>query len=433
MNFPRLAPGSILTPLLSLGIRVMSVLLGFGIAVYIGRHMGPAANGQYALVTQTAQLMAVIVMGGFDLAIVREYASAKSSGLRIHRADLLKVLAALLAVAAAMVLFVAFAGNWLGKEFADQNLPAGILGLLTTIFITRLISRVQASFLRAQHHFALSQCVEVLLIPLVVLIAIILRFAVSVEEILWWTAAAGMVACVLGLATNLFLSTWEDDAVRRPLSLLFRTAAPLSGVAIVIGFSDWYSLSVVAYFLGVSDAGIYRVAMQIGAMLSIVSVGLSSVFGAKISTAIAAGDEQEVAELCGLAVRLALLLTMPAALALFIGAPYILDAIGESFAGGAVLVRIVAVGQLIIALFGAAGVAMAMAGYGRLNFQITLGGLTTMIVLAPLSAQFFGSVGVTVCVISINILMNGANAWMLYRITGINSVLGRLRAPSARP
>ncbi len=53
----------------SIGIRGLSILAGFGITFYIGREMGPVANGQYALVTQTAMFLSIVAVGGVAIAI----------------------------------------------------------------------------------------------------------------------------------------------------------------------------------------------------------------------------------------------------------------------------------------------------------------------------------------------------------------------------
>src|SRR5258705_7595800 len=78
--------------LASLTMRAAGVLAGFVVTVLIGRWFGPRANGQYAIVTQTAMFLSIVAVGGLDLAVGREFsrtqAAGKKPGLRTFRRSL---------------------------------------------------------------------------------------------------------------------------------------------------------------------------------------------------------------------------------------------------------------------------------------------------------------------------------------------------------
>lgn len=425
LNFLR----SHLSPLLSLSVRALSVLAGFAIAFFIGHELGPAANGHYAVITQTATLLAALATGGFDLAIVREYAAAIPGLKPISRGDILKVFALIAAVSGAIVVVLTVVVLVLGLGIYDEISTANALALLAAIFVTRALGRIGSAFLRAQQQFVLSQGIELLFVPLAVLALVLIHMPPSTDTILLWTAAAGVAVGLAGIAINLALATRAADGFSLPIGRLVKTALPLCGVTLTLNFADWYSLSVVAWTQGIAEAGIYRVSMQFGMMLWIVSAGLYSVFGTRISAAFAAQDREAVARICRSAMQLALLLIVPAAAVLILAAPEILLLIGPEFSGGAPIIRIVALGQVLIAVTGVAGIALIMAGHARLNFIITAAGLAAMLVLAPLGAWLMGPVGVAACVTAITVAMNAANAGALYRVSGINAITGKV-APS---
>lgn len=412
---------------MSLGVRALAVLAGFAITFFIGHKMGPAANGHYAVVTQTAALLSAIAAGGFDLAIIREFTPAAAQKKRIARSGLLIVFGLILTISMIVTGGLFIVGWLFAVPILGERLTTVSFVLLSTIFITRTISRISSAFLRAQQKFVLSQCVELLWVPSIVLSLLLYFLPRSIDQILLWTAVAGIFTNVTGIAANIILASSSPESFRQSLGALWGTALPLSGVALTLNFTDWYSLSVVALCLGIADAGIYRVSMQFGSMLWIVTAGLYAVFGARIGTAFAANDLNQVARICRSAMQLAVLIIVPAAAALILTADEILRFIGTPFVTGVPIIRIVVVGQVLIAVSGASGIALTMSGNAKLNFVITLGGLVAMLIIAPASAWMAGPVGVAAGVTIITVGMSGANLWALHRVSGINAITGSIK------
>lgn len=420
--------------LLSLGMRGLGVIAGFAVTVAIGRWYGPAANGQYALVTQTAMFLSVVAVGGLDMAITRELSRAVAEQRKIARATFWRITgqAMLVALALAGVLLIAGSAplRWLGRN----AVPAGAIGILCLILLARALTRITAALLRSQKDYALGQAVEVVLIPLFTLAPLALGVARTVPEILWATAAAGLLAALIGMAASLRHTSAAADALRVSGRTVFATALPLWGVAIALNFAEWYSLATVSAVTGVYDAGLFRVAAQIASVLSIVTLGLFGTFSAQISAAVHAGDLDRVARLAGSATRLSAALVLPLAAAAFVFAPAILRLVGPEFAAATTLLRVLIAGQVVYAVTGPAGLVLALTGHPRVNLAITVTSTVALLVLAPLLAHRAGTLGIAAFVAAILALRNLASliaVWRLERISVLTG--GRAAVPQESP
>jgi O-antigen/teichoic acid export membrane protein len=294
-----------------------------------------------------------------------------------------------------------------------------------------MLSRLLSAMLRSQRQFLLGQVVEVLLIPVIVILALLAGLAHTVHEILWWTAGAGLATATLALVATLARTRTGADTINPTLRETWRIAIPLWGVAIMLNLSDWYSLTTAATMLGVYDAGLYRVAIQIGSVFGIIAMGLFSVYSVRIGAAHAQGDRHEIGRITRAATLLSSALVLPAIVLLLLFAEPLLALIGPEFEAAASLVRIVAIGQALYAITGPAGLALAMTGHERVNLLITVVSTALLLLLAPLSAHFFGLMGIAISVSLLLIGRNLASLWAVRRLVGVNVMSGSVRDHAA--
>lgn len=414
--------------LVALAVRALSVLVGFGITFFIARQFGPLANGQYALITQTAMFLSILAVGGIDMAVVREFSAAVARGIAVERATFIKISLYSMSFAVLICIALLIGGNHLLALIIKSAVPEGALAVLCMILVSRTLTRIMSAVLRSQKSYLLGQSVEVLLIPAAVMACIAFGWLQRIEDVLWCTAIAGLLTGLIGILASLRYTRADPAALRVPMRSILRAALPLWGVAIALNIADWYSLATVSAVLGVYDAGLYRVALQIGTVLSIVSMGLFSVFSAQISAAHAAGDRREVAHLSRAATWLSTLLVLPAAAVLLIFARPILALIGPQFVDVANIVRMVVIGQTIYTITGPSGLTLALTGHERVNFMITIISTGSLLIIAPIAAHFAGLMGVAGYVSLILVARNVASLIAVYRLEGINVMTGQVHA-----
>jgi O-antigen/teichoic acid export membrane protein len=388
----------------ALVLRGGAVLAGFAVTFMIGSRYGPAANGQFALITQTAVFLAVVGLLGLDVSVVRHFAKAVATKSKIRLTAFLQV------VAIGLGLMVAIAiGMWLGGDLIWTRLfgnavPRDLLLVLCILLIGRGGTSLFGGMLRSQHRFTLGQMIASLTIPLTTAVALISGLATSVESALWATAAGGLGSILIGAIAMGRHVGRGPESLAIPLRPVLASSLPLWGVGIALNIGDWYGLAVAAQMLGAADAGLYRVAVQIAATLQIVTMTIFSIYTAKISAAYHADDIRQVATHARTALRVGIAASAPLALALVFGSDILLGLIGEEFRAALPVVMILVAGQLGYAIIGPSGLVLAMSGNERINLGITLIGTTLLLVLVPIAAQFGGLTGLALCVASVGIV-----------------------------
>ena len=435
MNLARLNPRVLVTrhfqSLLSLAIRGLSVFVGFAVTLLIGRMFGPEANGHYALITQTGMFLSVVAVGGIDLAVTRTFSAATARRVPIERRSLLRITGYSMGFAALLMGLLLLAGEPLIRLMFNGEVPEGAILVLIIVMISRALTRLLGAILRSQKDYAWGQSVEVLLIPTLVLTAMALGFRRDVEQILWITAFAGLSVGVGAFLASLRHTSNDPEALHIPMKDTLKIAVPLWGVAVFLNISDWYGLATTSAVLGVHEAGLYRVAAQVATALSIITLGLSSVFSPQFGAAASTGDLAKVARLAGTATRLSVVLALPVVILIFVFARPIVLLFGPEFAPAETILRIAAVGQAAFTVAGPSWLVLAMTGHQRTNLTITLCSTVALLVLAPLSAHFGGLMGISAVMALVLVARNIASLVAAARLTGIHVMRGRYRPPSA--
>lgn len=418
--------------LASLAARCLGVAAGFGVMFVIGRWYGPQANGQYAIVTQTAMFLSVVAVGGLDLAVTREMSRAVSENRKLARSTVWRVLGQASVGSVGLIALLAFTGDALLRFIGRAALPTGALIVLCTILLARTFTRLGAAVLRSQKDYVLSQLVEMAFIPLLTLAVLAIGLARTVDEILWTTAGAGLVTAMVAMAAIQRHITGGSEGLKISTATVRRTALPLWGVAITLNLAEWYGLAVASAMCGLYDAGLFRVAAQIAGMLTVVTAGLFGTFVAQISAAVHSGERECVARLAGSGTRLAAAVMLPMAVIGFVFARQILTLVDADFASATTVLRVLLIGQAVYAATGPAGMVLALTGHARINLAITVTATAALLICAPFAAHAFGILGVGAALSAILVFRNVASLLAVRRIEAIDLITGKLLCRDAR-
>jgi len=427
-HFPALA---------SVAIRGVGVALGFVLVIAIGRIWGPAGNGIYGLVSQTAMLLAIVSVGGLDLAAVRSLSQINPLHHRIAGGTILRLIGVTLGLAAIPVAVMLIFGDQAIRWLTGESVPAFALAALVVLLVARALVRIISAILRAQHFFLLGQFVDAALIPALFCAVLVTAAAVSIDDLLRWIAIMSLAAIIIGLGALggvSFFAQRSGKARRAPaLRAMMATALPLWGVTIALNLADWYGLMVVTAQLGLTEAGIYRVVMQFSTAFSILSTGLFGVYSVRIGAAQSAQDWPHVARLVHSATRLSAALVIPPVAILLLLADNVLGLVGPAFVAGASALQIALVGQVLYVILGPAGLTLAMTGYARINLVITLTSTAALIICAPLAASHFGMIGVVGAISVLLVARNLVSLVFVRSKLGINALTGNYSARQIAP
>jgi O-antigen/teichoic acid export membrane protein len=417
----------------ALAIRAGSVVAGFAVTFMIGNQFGAAGSGQFALISQTAIFFAVVGLVGLDVSAVRHFAKSVAHKTRFEVAALLRVSGLALGLMGLIALGLWLGGDLIWSWLFGEAVPRDLLLVLCVLLIGRGGTTLFGALLRSQHRFVLGQMIASLTIPLATAAALLSGFADSVESALWATAIAGLASILIGALVMRRHVARGPEALAIPMRPVLASALPLWGVGVAMHVGDWYGLAVAAQMLGAADAGLYRVAVQIAAVLQVVSVALFSVYSAKISTAFHDQNTRQVALLARSAVRMSTAASLPLVLVLIVGSEFVLNQIGPEFAPALPIVFILIAGQVAQTVTGPCGLVLAMSGNEKINLAITLTSTAALLMCVPAAAWFAGLPGIAMCIAVLMLLRNLTAYMVVRRKLGINIWAGTVRPPKEKP
>ena len=412
---------------LSLGVRGAAVIAGFAVTYLIGSSLGPAATGQYALVSQTALFLSVIALLGLNVSVVRHFSKAVAQGKKLALRTVARIAALGLLFMGLVVVLLWLGQGLLWPALFGDVAPKAMLAVLCVLLVARGGVQLFGGMLRSQQSFVIGQGIVVLAIPACTAIALATGLVETVHGALWASAAAGLAALAFGALVMLrHTRTGTKDAVEIPIRTVVASSLPLWGVGIAQNIGDWYALAVAAQMLSAADAGLYRVSVQIAMALQVIANALFAVYSAKVSAAFHAGDRAKAAQLARTAVRVSSVLAIPIALTLILCADLILKQFGPEFQAAWPILVCLIVGQLIFTLTGPAGLVLAMSGNERVNLVITIAGMIAVLVLTPIGAIYGGLVGIAFAVTAALIARNLAAYVFVRRREGFDIWTGKI-------
>lgn len=406
--------------LVALTIRAASVVAGFAVTYIVGRTFGPEATGQFALVSQTAVFLATAGVLGLDISVVRHFSKAVADKTVLALGTILPVVGASIGLMALISAVIWLGGETFWAGLFGTDMPTEYLPVLCVLLIGRGGAQLYGGLLRSQHRFQLSQTVTSLMVPGLTALALITGVVTDLDGALWASAVAAVLSLAVGVAGMVPFVSLSGEGLKIGFGKVMRSSLPLWGVGVAMVINDWYGLYIASKMLSLADAGLYRVAIQIAAVMQVVAATIFSIYSAQISTAFHAGDRPQVALLARSALRVSAAVTIPIAVALIAAGPFLLDFIGPEFSGAMSAMFILIAGQVAYTLFGQPGLVLAMAGKERLNLTVAVLGTALMLIAAPVGASFAGLEGIAIAISLAMVVRVGIIYLLVLRTLDIN-------------
>lgn len=389
-------------------INVGYILIAFVASLLYARLLGPHDYGLYAYVLACAQILIVPAGLGFPSYLVREGAKAPQSLLWLkHWAD--RRILVVGAVAAALLVCGYFIPQAAGARVLF--LIAAPLPLLTNF------SSVRKALVQALGRVARSQWPQLLLAPGVTLLVVIglwlTRGGFTVYELMIATVA---VAVLPALANGWQLRTaTRGQAAFEPTQARVKAALPfmwLSAMYLVNGRVDVIMLGSLR---GAHEAGIYAIAVRAAELVPFLLTVAGLTIAPRISKLYHAGDTATLQRLTSATATRALLLTVPVALLLVVGAHFLLRVFyGPAFTEGASVIRILAISQLLVVALGPVGVLLNMTAHANLSARAFGISAVVNITLNGILIPFYGMEGSAVAT-GVSTLLAYLICWRMVR------------------
>lgn len=367
-------------------VKFGSLGLAFIASLLYARTLGPSEYGAYAYVLAWAALLTIPGSLGLPQYLVREGAKVPTSWKPLlHWADRR----------------VLMAGVTCGCMMAILSLLPGESGVSTLMLIAaplplfNALAGVRSGLLQAHSRIIASQWPSLLLSPVLTLLVLVALWLMSGElsakSLVLVTTA---VAFVPVLAGSLQLSSTPAAAAATRASTQVRSALPFMWLNALFLINNRTDLIMVGALRGAHDAGTYSVAARAAELVQFFLIVSNATIGPRIAAMHHSGEHQRLQRLItGTAQRL-LLITLPIACVMVVGAPYLIELFyGPTFAGATIVLQVLAIGQLVTVLGGPVGILLNMTEYATLSARAFATSALVNILLNACLVPKFGGAG----------------------------------------
>ena len=409
-----------------LGGSLWTAAVGLAVIPFYVRYLGVEG---YGLIGFLATAQAVIQVFDFGLAttVNREIARATESGDLAQARSLLHTFAAIYWVVAGVIaaaialLSPVVAAHWLhGDSLADDSLTGAVI-LMSLVIACRWPGQLYQGALMGAQRIVISSALNVAWVTLgsggaVFVLAFV---SPSVEAFLLWQAGVGLAYALAARAIS-----WKvlgRERVRydpQQLARIWRFSAGVGGVAVVGIVLSQIDKLVLSKILGLSEYGLYMLAVAIAGTLYLFSTPFLNVVFPRFSVLVRSGDTVRLADAYRVSTRLLGAIIFPVAMLFSVfskdlvqvwtGDPMLALSVGS-------LLPMLAIGT---ALHGVMHVPYALQlAYGTTRLQLTICAVL-LVAVVPLTialAFAYGALGGAVAWLVLHALYLILGTWLTHR------------------
>lgn len=356
------------TSIAGLALKGGAILLALLSQIVLARAMSPSEFGAYAIVLAWVGILSLLAGLGMPLSAIRFLPAYRTTGataeLRgfVRQACLIGAIGSGTTTTAFLICSArdpAIAGG-----FANALGGAAMIPLLC--FAALMTGILQSSFqpLRAE---ALANLIRPGLVILLVGSAAILLGPISAAVALALTCAATLIALIPAVLVAFRPLPRGPGA---PIGRAERVGWVRSGVVFLVPLVCMMAMErvdtiLLGAFVGVEAAGVYSVAARLAQMVGLGVAAVGALLGPLAAERLAGNDHAGLRALLANGALLNSGLGLGVALGVLILGPWLLSLFGPGFVVGTAAMNVLVIGQVAQALFGGAGIILALAGRDR--------------------------------------------------------------------
>lgn len=414
----------------ALGIKILSAVAGFVLAVVLGRKLGTSGTGVFYLALTIITVASTIGRTGLDNTIVRFVAAfrerADYNGLK--NAVILSLIIGLGASAALSCCVFFLAPTIAGWAFDNSAAVSTLRWMSISVFFMSaytLLANVLKGLQKTVHFMATLS----LIAPATTAIGVlVLSGPLGMDG----AAIAHIFGTIVAASISVYwvISSWDhttklNDSTESAPSRLYiinilQSSIPLLWVSVAQLVTSWSSTFFLGIFATDDDAGVFGSALRVSMLVGIAGVAVNSIAAPRFSAAWARNDKVKLQQTAKLAGRLLLAFGLVAAIPLLLFPGTILKLFGDGFADGKIELQILILGQLINVVTGSAANLLMMTGHeSRLrtvNIASSAMAVFAGLILIPLYGAMGAAIATSVAVATQNLFA----AWYVTRYVNIS-------------
>ena len=421
-NIPNLASGAIT----NLFGAVSRTILLFAYTVFLARTLTASDLGLYFLIFTIINIMGVIAMVGLDFGVVRYVALFAGEGkFRLVQKTLSAGLFLGIPISIAVTTAVIVAAPQLSSMVMESS-PVEVTALrifaisIPFWVVARLLNATTQGINLMQYQVYSRDVGEQL--SKIIFSVVAVAFGASLVGVIWANVASVVLAATMSLWFVLLALPRTDrsqPAPSSPAARIFRYSYPLAFSNIFGIVLAWVDMLLMGYLGTPTDVGYYGAALRLGTGGSVVLLAFATVFTPVISDLYNRRRSAELHILYKTVGRWIFLCSLPIFLVTATLAGPLMNMFGSEFTAASIALILLALGQLINASTGTAGLMVLMSGRSKMEMVNVSAALVVNVVLCFLLIPGLGIVGAAIAnaaAATVINLMRAVEVWIFMRM-----------------
>jgi O-antigen/teichoic acid export membrane protein len=401
------------------GIAALGSLL---FIVVLGRLYGPEGVGAFALAQSIILGAATLARYGMDNALLRFVGENPTSKHTLTYLAWAGKKTVWLSLVAALVIL--FGRELLELVFRLNGLSDVLVGIaIATPAFT--LSFILSGFMKGVRKPATACMLEngsiSLLAGTVVLALYWLAPSVGIASVGWAYAIAAWIIVSQGFFQ---LVTWkrkQDFKIVEPISRqdFSKSSQAFFVTSLATFMQAVVSIWIAGIYLDSNSLGMFKAAQQTALLINFILIVINAIFPPRFAKLYRDRDYRALSRLARQGALLGTILAMPLLFICLVAPQWMLGWAGEEFEQAAILLRIIAVAQLVNVTTGSVGFLLNMTGYENLMRNIALVTNLTGVFLFVLLIPIFNELGAALALASVLIMQNIIALLFVWRRLGI--------------
>jgi O-antigen/teichoic acid export membrane protein len=357
-------------------LKVAGTILSFGLSIILARSLGASEYGVYSLGIAILMVASIPIQSGIPILVVREVAKAKAHQdlylIKLVRSWCNRLIIGYFVIlCVATVAIISLTDQWNGSHRANVTLA----GIASIPFLALIL--MQSAIMRGIGRVVFAAAPDGLIRPLInltlfvsigyfiaeggltaiqamlIYLATIIATFLLTRQMLVRSAAEALSVTTTALSLNIY-GKWRETLY----SLTF-----VGGIQLLFGYLD---ILILGIFLGDTEIGIYRVAVQISILVSFSLTVLNQMLYPHFASLYTKGELKGLQRLVANSSLIILILAaIPAMPLIFMGGNFLEIIYGDEYVIGTIALKILVIGQLVNAAFGSVGAILNMTGHEK--------------------------------------------------------------------
>ncbi|MDA0978180.1 MAG: oligosaccharide flippase family protein [Proteobacteria bacterium] len=412
---------------ITLVLRLLSGLMSFLSTLAVARIAGADSAGLFFLAMSIVGLFSVLSPLGTDSVLSRHISTAVEAGDGlVVRLVYRRVLGIVFTSVICIAVIVAIGAPWIaGTLFSKPDL-APLLALMALSVIPYSLTWMHGSaFLGFSMMVTFNLLRRVGVGALFLTLLGLIYLANPKPDILlvgYGYVLAGVFMLMIALWLWVKRPALPEPAVenteRYSTRAIMKSSFPLLGSGLLGAASGRIGQILVGAYQAAAEVAIYSVSQQIAGLSSVLLTAINSAAFPRIARLYYRGDIAGIQRVSVWMTRLVVVTCVPIVVLLMIMSDWVLSLFGPEFDGGATILLILLLGQLINIVTGIVGTTLNACGYGRLLFQGHIAGFLATLILCFLLIPRFGTTGAAIANATGSIIINLNHTYWVKRKLG---------------